>query len=69
MKLVYNWRQAWKWFSVQFLAVVGLLPLAWQELPDDAKAFLPEGYGPWVLLLLATAGVFGRIIDQNKNVS
>lgn len=66
MKLIPNWRDAWKWFSVQFLTVVGLLPLIWKELPDDVKAFLPEGYGPWVLLLLAAAGVFGRIVDQNK---
>ena len=66
MRLIYNWREAWKWFSVQFLAVLGLLPLVWGSLPDDAKAFLPEGYGPWVLTTLAVCGILGRIIDQKK---
>lgn len=66
MKLVPDWKQAWRWFSVQALAAIVALPLVWGMLPSDVKAFLPEGWEPWVLVSLAAAGIIGRVIDQNK---
>lgn len=66
MKLVEDWKQAWKWFSVQALAALVILPTVWAALPADAKAFLPDGAEPWILAALALAGVVGRLIDQNK---
>lgn len=66
MKLVEDWKQAWKWFSVQALAALVILPTVWAALPADAKSFLPDGAEPWILAALALAGVIGRLIDQNK---
>lgn len=66
MKLVPDWKQAWRWFSVQALAAIIALPMVWAMLPADAKAFLPAGWEPWVLVSLAAAGLVGRVIDQNK---
>lgn len=66
MKFVENWRDAWKWFSVQALAVLIALPMVWMALPADVKAYLPDGWEPWVLVILAAAGLLGRVIDQNK---
>jgi hypothetical protein len=66
MHLIPDWRQAWRWFSVQFLAIIMVVPLVWASLPADAKAFLPDAWEPWVLTTLAACGILGRIIDQKK---
>jgi ABC-type uncharacterized transport system permease subunit len=66
MMLVPDWRKAWRWFSVQALAAIVMLPMVWSTLPADAKAWLPDGWEPWVLMALAVAGIVGRLVDQNK---
>jgi hypothetical protein len=64
MRLVDNARSAWRWLSVQALAVLAVLPLAWSSIPPDVQAWLPEEYRPWVLAVLALGGIAGRLIDQ-----
>lgn len=66
MKLVSDWREAWRWFSVQALAVLVALPLVWASLPSDLKAFVPDGWERWILIAVAAAGLIGRVIDQQK---
>ena len=66
MTLVANWRDAWRWFSVQAFAVIIALPMIWMALPPDVKAYVPEGWKPWIMVLLAVAGITGRVIDQQK---
>jgi hypothetical protein len=64
MNIIPNWRDAWRWFSVQALAAIVALPFVWIALPADAKAYLPDSLEPWVLAVLATGGLVGRMIDQ-----
>lgn len=64
MRLIPDWRSAWRWFSVQALAVIGALPIVWSMLPPDVKSLLPAGWGMWVFVVLAVAGVLGRVVDQ-----
>jgi hypothetical protein len=66
MKFIPDWRDSWKWFSVQALVIIAMLPLVWAALPADAKALLPDGWEPWVLFALALSGIIGRLIDQNR---
>lgn len=66
MKLVENWRNAWRWFSVQCLAILAVMPFVWGSLPADAKAFLPDSLEIWVFVVLAIAGIAGRLVDQTK---
>lgn len=65
MHLVPDWRQAWRWFSVQALAVVMALPLVWLGLPADVKAWVPQSWHIWIFVLLGGAGIIGRVVDQN----
>jgi protein-S-isoprenylcysteine O-methyltransferase Ste14 len=69
MKLIPNWREAWRWFSVQALAALVLLPVVWMALPPDIKGFLPDSWEPWTLMFIAGAGLIGRLVDQNKKVA
>jgi uncharacterized integral membrane protein len=65
-KLVENWKQCWKWFSVQILAVLMVLPIVWATLPSDVKDWVPHDWQIPIVMALALAGIVGRIIDQGK---
>lgn len=66
MRLVPDWRSAWRWFSVQALAILAVLPVVWATLPPDIKALIPAKYGLYIAAAVALAGIAGRLIDQNK---
>lgn len=64
MKLVDNARQSWRWFSMQVLAFIGLLPLVWEMLPPESQALVPEAWRPIVITVLALIGIGGRLVKQ-----
>lgn len=66
LKLVPDWRSAWRWFSVQAFAAIALLPMVWASLPADLKGYIPPGWGKYIVIGIALAGVIGRMIDQKK---
>lgn len=66
MKLIPNWRRAWRMLSVQAFALAGSLQLLWLELPPEVKAELPATLVHWVTLAVAVFGAVGRVVDQPK---
>lgn len=75
MKLVEEWRQAWRWWSVQlnilgsalFAALLGFPDVAqqlWFALPDELKAQLPHNVAFYVPLLILAAANIARICKQ-----
>lgn len=60
MKLVPNWRSAWKWISVQAIALAAIL----EGLPMEAKDAIPDPYRGYVTLVLLLAAGIGRMVDQ-----
>jgi len=60
MKLVPNWRAAWKWLSIQMIALAAV----WESLPPEAIAAIPDPWGGRVTLALLVGAGIGRIIDQ-----
>lgn len=64
MRLVPDWREAWKWFSVQALTIIMVLPLVWAGLPSDAKSWIPESWHIPIIVFLGAGGIAGRLIDQ-----
>lgn len=65
MKLVPNWKKAWRWFSVQALAVIAVLPFAWEYIPHDVRGLIPMEWQPFVFSAFAAAGIFGRLVRQD----
>ena len=64
MKLIPNWRRAWRMFSVQAQALAIAVIGAWQAIPDDIRASIPQ-WGLWSLLgVILAGGIAGRLIDQ-----
>ena len=66
MKLVANWKSAWKWFSVQFVAAAGAVQLSVLAFPDSIRAWLPDWLTHLLAVALLVAAVAGRLIEQKR---
>lgn len=64
MKLVPGYQKAWKWFSVQIMAVIAMLPFAWDYIPYDVKTMIPYEWQPYVFSAFAAGGIFARLVKQ-----
>ena len=66
MKLVDDAGKAWKWFSMQALALAAAIQTVWISLPPDVQARVPEewvSYGTVAVLIL---GGIGRLVKQGE---
>jgi len=66
MKLVDNWKSAWRWFSIHCLWIAAAIPNVWAELPSDLKSAIPPGTMGAIAALVAICGIAGRLVDQEK---
>jgi len=64
MKLIPDWKQAWKWHSTQMLFLLTVLPSVWAAMPEDVKAMVPSEWNTAIVTLFAIAGLAGRLRDQ-----
>lgn len=64
MKLVSDWRDVWKWSSTHVVALAAAIPIAWEHLPTEFKAIVPDECMPFVGLIMFAAFVIGRLRDQ-----
>ncbi len=64
MRLVDDWKSAWKWLSVQFVAAAGSVQLAVLAFPDTLRQYLPDWVTHLVAVGLLAAAVLGRLVDQ-----
>lgn len=65
MKLVENWRNAWKWFSIQ-LAIIGAAIQAAILAFPDLKEWIGETAAQVSGLLILLGIVVGRVVSQKK---
>ena len=66
IKLVEDWRQAWRWFSVQAMGVATAFLAVWAVFPDDLKAVLPAGWTKAIAIAVLLIGLVGRLVQQPK---
>ena len=66
MKLVPNARRAWRWFSMQMMALAAAAQVAWEALPPDALAVIPADARGYITLGLVVLAMIGRMIDQGS---
>jgi hypothetical protein len=66
MKLIPNWKQAWKFYSVWGLLLIGLFAFLQAEvLPLLQEQLSPTAYARVNLLLVIVGGI-GRLIYQHS---
>lgn len=66
MRIIPEWRRAWRMFSVQALAVIAGLPLLWTQIPQEYKDAIPDEWKPHILTGIAVAGLIGRLVKQGE---
>lgn len=64
MKLVKDWKECWKWFSVHCMVVATAVQGAWMFIPADLKSNLPTELAVILTLALLVLGLIGRLVDQ-----
>lgn len=64
MKLVDDWKDAWKWHSVWIAAVLAALPVAWASMPADLKSAVPDTWLPYISGVMFLAFLVGRVRAQ-----
>lgn len=66
MKLIDNWRNGWRMFSVQAQVTAAALLGGWQSLTDEMRQVIPG----WAVISIAIAllvfGVVGRLVKQER---
>ncbi len=65
--LVENWKGAWRWFSLQAMALVVAVQGAWAAMPDDLKQHFPTWLVTAVSVGLLLLGIGGRLVKQQKD--
>ena len=64
MKLVDNPTQAWRWISMNMMALGVATQLVWAALPDDMRESLPRSCVQWMTIAILAIGIVGRMIKQ-----
>lgn len=64
MTLVSDWKQGWKWLSVQFVTAAGIVQAAFLAYPDVLRAYLPDWMTQSIGIALLVAAIAGRFIAQ-----
>lgn len=62
-QLVSDWKQSWKYFSVQLTTIMIVLQVLEENLPA-VQAYLPEGWVKYIGLAI----LVGRVIQQGNAV-
>lgn len=67
MRLEEDWKSAWRWFSMQAMALnVGFLA-TWAMLPTEFKEAMPSWFMPAVAIGLLLTGMIGRLMQQKPS--
>ena len=66
MKLIDNWRKAYRMLSVQAMAAATAIQGTWVLIPEDMKSIIAPGIVQWITMGLLVFGIFGRLVDQPK---
>jgi hypothetical protein len=66
MKLIEEWRLAWRWFSMQAMVAVAALQGGWAAVPDDLKQHFPARLVTSLSVGLLLLGIGGRLVRQPR---
>ncbi len=66
MHILPEWRQAWRWFSMQAMVVVAAIQAAWAAIPEDLKAHFPPRLVSILSIVLLLFGIGGRLVRQKR---
>lgn len=65
MKMVDDARDAWRWISMRLYFLQGAAASSWLMVPEDMRAAVPSDWLAIAAVIMAVAGVFGRLVKQD----
>jgi hypothetical protein len=66
MKLITNWRKAYRMLSVQAMTLATTIQGVWMLVDADMRATIPTNVVQWLTIGLLIFGIVGRLVDQPK---
>jgi hypothetical protein len=66
MKLIPEWRKAWRMVSVQAMAVAVAAQGAWVMLPPELQSQVPDWGLKAITASILVLGIVGRLVKQEK---
>jgi hypothetical protein len=66
MKLIANWKKAYRMVSVQAMAVATAIQGTWVLFPEELRAVIPPNIVYMITMGLLVFGILGRLVDQPK---
>lgn len=63
-KLVQDWRNGWKWLSVQMMALSAAIQYGNTMLPAELHDRIPADWWQYIAGAMLALGVAGRFIEQ-----
>ena len=65
VRFVEGARKAWRWWSVQAMALAVAIQAGWQAMPEDLAARLPDGWVTGLSIVVLALGIIGRLVRQD----
>jgi hypothetical protein len=66
MKLIPEWKKAWRMLSIQAMTIATALQGAWLSLPEDMKTGIDPRLINGACIALLALGIVGRLVKQDK---
>lgn len=66
MRLVDDWKQAYRFASVNCMALATAIQGAWMSLDDDMRSQLPKDAIHIATIAILIAGITGRMVKQSS---
>lgn len=66
MKLVDDWKKAWRWISINCMLLATAIQAAWLSVPENTRLLVPEWLIASVTITLMVLGVIGRLVKQGE---
>lgn len=66
MKLIEEWKECWKWFSVQANVIGGSISVGYAAMYEQLKDTIPAPYMAGITAAVFVLGIVGRLANQTK---
>jgi hypothetical protein len=63
-RIVEDWRDFWRWWSMRWMAVAGAVTAAWATYPEEIKRVIPPQYMKLFLLVLIVLSIAARVMKK-----
>ena len=64
IEIIPEWRQAYKWLSVNCMAFSLAIQGTWLSIPEDMREHLPKHIASIATAALLVLGIAGRVVKQ-----